>query len=77
MPEPESEHIAIYFGGLSTAAALFTFFQAIEQTRRVYRRSNNLLPRPYLSMVWMEWSVNIIWAFISHFALMGVISGKR
>lgn len=75
MEGQSEEYLAVFFAGLATAAAAFTFFQALEQTRRMYRRWHKLLARPYLAMLWIEWAVNVAWALVAHFYMMGKISG--
>lgn len=75
--EDRDQSLATYFTGVTTAAALFTLFQAASQTRRVYSRSKRLLARPYITLLWLEWSVNVIWAAIVYFYMMGTIPEKR
>lgn len=75
--EDKDQSLATYFAGITTAAALFTLFQAVAQTRRVCCRSRRMLAGPYIALLWVEWSVNVVWALIVYLYMMERIPQKR
>ncbi|KAK8042192.1 hypothetical protein PG993_006715 [Apiospora rasikravindrae] len=68
--------LATFFLGFTVAAAAFTFFQGIKQTRGVWSRSKNLDRSPYIIMLWLEWTADGAMAIITYLHITGVIPGS-
>ncbi|KAK7952298.1 uncharacterized protein PG986_008026 [Apiospora aurea] len=64
--------LATFFLGFTVAAAAFTFFQGIKQTRGVWSRSKNLDRCPYIIMLWLEWTADGAMAIITYLHITGI-----
>ncbi|KAK8048721.1 hypothetical protein PG994_010451 [Apiospora phragmitis] len=68
--------LATFSLGFTVAAAAFTFFQGIKQTRGVWSRSKNLDRSPYIIMLWLEWTADGAMAIITYLHITGTIPGR-
>jgi hypothetical protein len=65
---------SIYFG-LFIATFVFTFAKVVQQTRTIWKRTQNLV-NAYVFMIWVEAWVNFAFAVVTLLFLNGIIKGR-